>query len=343
MNIALDAGALNTSSNEQFGTYSFTKQFMKALGAYDKENNYICYTLNDVEIDSCAHNIECKTIWPKVGWMQLGVPLVQIRYKPDIFLALSQAIPTYVGCPVIAFSHGLSFFRYPEYYPGSYQRLKGQLLVMVKRARYIVVSSSRVKDEMVQQFPKVTGRIVVLPFGLPEEYISAHSVKRNRDKTILYVGSGQGIKNVGALIRTIQKLRSSPKFAEYKLRIIGHTTTDKNEVEGVEYVGHLNQPELIAEYRQAAAYFTASHYESFNYPVLEALSQSCPVVGLESAIIPEMQKYCTVVAGEQELVPSLEKVLGGSSVEINLTQLQAEFWWERYVKKLQELYRRLDK
>ena len=41
----------------------------------------------------------------------------------------------------------------------------------------------------------------------------------------------------------------------------------------------------------ATALLTASHYESFNFPVLEALSQGCPVIGLKSAIIPEFKPY----------------------------------------------------
>ncbi len=43
---------------------------------------------------------------------------------------------------------------------------------------------------------------------------------------------------------------------------------------------------LRSLYRQALALVTVSVYESFNLPVLEALSQGCPVIGLKSAIIP---------------------------------------------------------
>jgi len=82
---------------------------------------------------------------------------------------------------------------------------------------------------------------------------------------------------------------------------------------------------------------TASYYESFNFPVLEALSQGCPVIGLESAIIPELAPYVNLAKSEDEFIKLMKTVPVKPNLKL-IKYLKSEFNWKKYVKKLVKLY-----
>ncbi|MDO9028782.1 MAG: glycosyltransferase, partial [Candidatus Roizmanbacteria bacterium] len=97
-------------------------------------------------------------------------------------------------------------------------------------------------------------------------------------------------------------------------------------------------------YQKATALLTSSYYESFNFPVLEALSQKFPVIGLTSAIIPEFETYVNLANNVEEFVEKMKKITKKPNVQsINLPagrqgQLYKKFNWKNYVKNLVKLY-----
>jgi len=91
-------------------------------------------------------------------------------------------------------------------------------------------------------------------------------------------------------------------------------------------------------YQRATALLTASYYESFNLPVLEALSQNCPVIGLESAVVPELSSYVHKAKNLKEFVYWMKKVVNGQTKKIDMKRLREEFSWKTYVSKLIETY-----
>ena len=82
---------------------------------------------------------------------------------------------------------------------------------------------------------------------------------------------------------------------------------------------------------------TASHYESFNFPILEALSQGCPVIGLKSAIIPELKSYVNMARDLDEFVDNMKEIKIKPSVQ-SINRLYKIFNWKNYVKDLVRLY-----
>ena len=101
---------------------------------------------------------------------------------------------------------------------------------------------------------------------------------------------------------------------------------------------HLSREKLRTLYRKATGYLTASHYEIFNFPILEALSQKCPVIGLETAIIPELSAYCSIAKNEEEFVQKMNIVASGKAKTPELESIRKAFSWESYVRQLTGLY-----
>jgi len=303
MKISVDLGA--TFGKGFFGTKIFGLNLKEALLKYDKNNQYFFY--------------DFKTVFPKVFWMKLGVSFKEWHLKPDVFLALNQALPFYFHKKAIVFSHGLSFYFFPKCYPKNVlNRLENQLKEMIKRADKIVVSSKKVKDEFFQFFPKIKEKIYVLPFGIPFDCLKER-LKKTKEKFFLTLSGSQAIKNFSFIKEIFFEFKK--KNPEYKLI----------------NVENFSRKKLINLYKKATAFLTASYYESFNLPVLEALSLGCPVVGLESAVIPELRDYVNLARDKANFL-KLMKEMPKKPTPSLIKKLKKEFSWEKYVKKLVELY-----
>jgi glycosyltransferase involved in cell wall biosynthesis len=314
MKISVDGGALNSKNNRRFGTSVFSENLVAALKRYDKKNQYFVYTFDNLK--------------PKLFWLKGRVSLEELKQKKDIFLALNQAIPFYTSGKIITFCHGLSYYFHPELYPKrDVVRLKKQLEEMVKRSDKIIVSSKKVRDELISIYRRIEGKIIILPFGIP--FDMKKDKEKKRKKFFLYVGMDHPIKNINFIKETFKKFKESKEFKGCKLILVTKNCSRKK---------------LCWLYRNATALLTASHYESFNFPVLEALSQGCPVVGLKSAIIPELETYVNLANNVEEFVEKMKKITKKPCVQsINLPagrqgQLYKKFNWKNYVKDLVKLY-----
>ena len=133
------------------------------------------------------------------------------------------------------------------------------------------------------------------------------------------VSAKQPIKNFSFIKEVF--FRFKKKYPEFKLINIENTSRKK----------------MIKLYQNAFAFLTASYYESFNLPVLEALSLGCPVVGLESAIIPELKDYVNVAKDKDQFLKLMEELPKRPTSQL-IARLKKEFSWKKYVKKLIELY-----
>lgn len=315
MKISIDGGALDPKNNQRFGTAVFSENLVKALRLYDKNNQYFVYTFENLK--------------PKLFWLKGRVSIEEFKKKKDVFLALNQAIPLYVSGKAISFCHGLSYHYYSQYYSKKDRvRLTDQLKEMIKRSDKIVVSSRKVKDELISIDRNIAVKIIVLPFGIPFDMVVSGHPERSegsidRKPYFLFVGMDHMIKNIRFIKETFRKFKELKEFKSYKLILVTKNCSRKK---------------LRLLYRNATALLTASHYESFNFPVLEALSQGCPIVGLRSAVIPELKPYANLANNLKEFVYNMKKLPIKPNVK-SISHLYKEFDWKNYVRNLVKLYK----
>ncbi len=328
MRISIDAGSLNASRKNRFGTYVVTENIIHALDSLDQKNIYTCYLMTQRKN---LRHMRFVPLRPSFLWKIL-TGLAEIIRRGDIYLALNQFIPMFHAPRIISFSHGLSFHFFPQLYPDSSLDMKKQVAGMIQKSETIVVSSLKVQRE----FKSIYGvdNVSVIPFGVPADMIRLEE-KRKKDKYFLFVGMDHSIKNVQFIVSIFRTLRLNNKYKNHILYLIGnfdHTLKEENVV----ILTDIGRARLKHMYRHAAAYLTASRYESFNLPVVEALSQECPVIGLKSAIIPELAPYVRVVSTKKEFgeaIRSLEK----NQVAVDRKKVLKEFSWDTYAKKLVSL------
>ena len=316
MRIAIDAGGLCAASGQRFGNYIFSYNLIQAILNYDKNNYYALYSLcqKPAELQMTGLS-DYRILLPRRLWMKARVSLEEFLQNSHVFLALNQAIPLYTRAKIIAFSHGLSYRYFPHYYRDIFFRMSIYLGEMTRRTDAIIVSSRRVKQEMAELFPE-NKNVHVIPFGVPVDMVDIVRFNKSRKKYFLYVGMNHPIKNISFLKKIIKE------FPGYKLYTVNSAT----------------RAELKNLYADASALLTASHYESFNLPVLEALSVGTPVVGLHSAIIPELAPYVNVANDKYDFVEKVKKVLKGEGVKFDSKTIIKKFSWKHYVSELTKLY-----
>ena len=178
-------------------------------------------------------------------------------------------------------------------------------------------------------------KIVVIPFGIPHEFLQLKPSK-TRKPFLLFVGMNHQIKNLAFIIKAISELRKVDGYQKFKLTLVGVPhLSDKPKY--VQCIPHASHKELLALYRSTSCLVSASLYESFNLPVLEALSQNTPVVATDGAVIPELKKYVTLAKDNTtDFAKTIAEVIK-KSLTINQDQLRKEFNWERYAISLSSL------
>ncbi|MEK7633575.1 MAG: glycosyltransferase [Patescibacteria group bacterium] len=322
MKISVDGGALNQKNSQRFGTAVFSENLVIALKKYDKKNQYFVYTFDNLK--------------PKLFWLKGRVSLEELKQKKDIFLALNQAIPLYTSGKIITFCHGLSYYFHPQLYPKrDVVRLKKQLEEMLKRSDKIIVSSEKVKQELALIDQYIEAKIIVLLFGIPSDMESAKIKIKN--KYFLFVANNQKIKNIDFILQSFNRLKQDIKYKSFKLFLVGDWKEYENKNQGIISIGNVTRQKLKKLYQRATALLSSSYYESFNFPVLEALSQGCPVVGLKSAIIPESKPYVNLANNLDEFVENMKQITITPNVQL-INQLYIKFNWKNYVNNLVKLY-----
>lgn len=320
MIIGFDAGALCQKSIT--GNLIFTLNLIEALSRVDNKNQYYLYHFcsNKKKIVT-GKNIYLKKLWPKLGWLKFRVSLEEIVNKKDIFLAINQTLPLYTPAKIIAFSHGFSFYFYSKFYPDSAKKMFRDHQIIINKADKIIVPSIRVKNEMKKIFLE-NQKIEVINYGVPfDVLLSARRMKnKNRKKFFLAVGMNHPIKNFPFITKVFKEFKK--RYPDYQLLIVHKK----------------NRKQLINLYKEATALLTASYYESFNFPVLEALALSCPVIGLRSAIIPEMRSLINLADNKEDFIKKMVEVAQGKKTIIDKEKLLKKFSWLSYAEKLISLY-----
>lgn len=340
MKISVDGGSLSSTQNKQFGNYTFSNQLIHFLGLYDQQNSYTIYTQQETSL-SIRDNFQVRHLRPKLGWMKIGIGLAELIAPKDIFLALNQAIPLFTSAKIFTFSHGLSFEFFPKLYEVDYARLHTQLLQYMQKSSVIITSSIRVENELKQLFPHIQIPIHTILFGLPEKIAETDQTIHVSGNPLmnypyfLFVGMHHPIKNIRWLIDTFNQYIAKTG-SNAKLVLIGpHQQFSSQQVIVVN--GYSSQ-QIGIWYQNASAYLTASLYESFNFPVAEALTRGCPVIGLETAIIPEMRQFCHIANTQHEFVDLMDSVVNSNNRFTQSVELSKLLNWKSYVNKLTALY-----
>lgn len=280
--------------------------------------------------------------------------------RPDLVHSTSFQAPRVTGAPLVLTVFDLSFWAVPEFTTDRI-RLDCQTGVLdaLENARGLIFISEHSRREFGRFLPQFRRQkeiaTVVTPLASRWPVVAAPA--EHAGDYWLFVGSQEPRKNLSGLLDGYEAYaqhhpRPRPlwlaggsgwKNESWQARL------DRLEKRGwlrrLGYVPDEAMPEL---YRRAAALVAPSWYEGFGLPVLEAMSQGCPVICSNQACLPETGGEAPLYihpARPMEITAAMERIERepGRWKQLALHGLQqaAKFSWAGTAKQTLAFYGRI--
>ena len=159
---------------------------------------------------------------------------------------------------------------------------------------------------------------------------------------LVYIGNAHPHKNVENLIKAAEILK-------IKLVLVG----DDNFFYGrlprskyVKFAGQVSNKSLIAYYRGAAAFVSASQMEGFGLPGLEAMTAGCPVIVSDIPVFHEIYGDAAVYFNQKDpnnMAEVIAKTLKNKSLAVEIVKRgynqSAKYSWKKFVKQTRDVYK----
>jgi len=181
--------------------------------------------------------------------------------------------------------------------------------------------------------------------GVPRSYIG----KFKSRCYFLVVGNLDGYKNFQLILDLINK---QPLAQKFQFICVGSKKSspirvyaEKNFPENFVFLDYVTNQDLAIYYHNAIGLIYPSLYEGFGLPILEAMSNQCPVICSNSSSLPEVGGDAALYFdphSTDELFTRLNEAIScdrGSVIVKGLANC-ARFSWERTTKGLVELYKK---
>jgi len=263
-------------------------------------------------------------------WDQLKVPRAVRRLGLDLLFNPKYSIPLTVDCRTAWVCHGLDWYVMPWASPWL-DRVSHRYLVPRYAAKAdAIIAVSEITREHVMEFLSVPGeRVHTVYSGIPDVFYEsppAPALERTRERLqlppqfLLYAGQIYPPKNFTRLLQAYARVGPARGVA---LVIAGGTANvlSRHELElperlgiarWVRWSGWLEPQELACVYRLALALLLPSLFESFGFPIVEAMASGCAVltsnrygtaeIAEDAALLVDPESIEEIAAGIARLV-----------------------------------------
>lgn len=293
-------------------------------------------------------------------WAAVAAGERELPGRPDILHANCYQAPKVRSAKLVFTVYDMSFWIHPEFTTEENRLMCQQgTLEAVSRAAGFVFISQSARNEFERIFPGFCDRRNVAAAVAP--LASRFPNLRNPRSVIpsggwLAVGSLEPRKNYDALLDAIEKYWERSKVRRqltiagglgWKSEAIRHRIM---ELEGrglVHYLGYVSEEQLKQLYREAFALVFPSHYEGFGLPIVEAMSQGCPVITRRNTSLAEVGGSAALYYNDtiQDLVETMTRLENLPELCLersNLVLNQARrFEWDITATIVLELYHRV--
>lgn len=229
---------------------------------------------------------------------QLFLPLIAACKGCTTYTALHFNAPILVPASVHIVVHDLILHRYPNT-ESTVKKLVYKMLMWlaVHRAKTIVAVSKSTQADIADTYGKsVAKKVTHITEGIEEEFKRAdekriaelNATLRFKRPYYLYVGNNKEHKNVPTLIEGF--LQSSVATTHQLVLVCSapNLQAQYNANPSITFVSGIETKDLITLYSGAVAFITASKYEGFCLPIIEARACNTPILAANSPAITEL-------------------------------------------------------
>jgi glycosyltransferase involved in cell wall biosynthesis len=278
---------------------------------------------------------------------QVELPLRWGR-ATDLFWAPNYNVPMVMPPSLVVTIHDVNHLALPELLGGTLRRAYARRLLTsaVRRAREVLFDSEFTRRETERVLGTPCGHGTVVHAAVESDWSNARAQSPQRpitDPYFLYVGNIKRHKNVPLLMRAFHRIKDA---IAHRLVLIGRTDGLRADPEVAAVLPLLGDRAMVLgevpgqQLRQyvahADALVTASLYEGFGLPPLEAMAAGCPCVVSSAGSLPEIcgdaALYCDP-HDESSVATALRRVAHSPALRSELVERgrarAAQFSWER--------------
>lgn len=299
----------------------YAENLLRHLFELDRDSRYVVLlrTKKHRDLFSTYSNVESQVLPAKIKtmWDQVTVPVAARRAGADIIFNPKFSLPFLSGIPGVFVLHGSDWYVNPqnyEWWDNIYIRL--MMPIYCRKAKRLMAISQTIADDLVR-YAHVDPNKITVSYAAPGDHFTPYSDPQrltefaNRyhlpPRFIFSVArayhTGHGKLppypggNIEGLVRGYQGYRK--QGGELPLVIAGDRIRDylesngfnEKDQEGIQFLGFVPHTEINLAYNLAEFFVLTTLYESFAFPLVEAMASGCP------AIVPSTGA-CPEVAGE---------------------------------------------
>ena len=296
--------------------------------------------------------------WPE----HLLLPLDLRRTRAQLLHALSvYRTAVRPGLPSVMTMHDVIPLMWPDEYVRTGLKYR-MLYAAARRARLLLAVSEASRRDILDHLDVDPGRVICVHEAADERFVPTDP-REVRDRLglqgpyLLYVGglsSPDPRKNAAGLIDAFERWRAAGEREE-TLVLAGQLGAPGEDLQArarragarVVFAGFVPDEELPALYSCATCFVTASRYEGFGLPALEAVSCATPVAAFDAGAVPEVAGPGALLAPTGDLA-ALMSAVGRLCDEPDLRRRLAEqgrdhaqgFSWRRTAELTWAAYER---
>ena len=231
-----------------------------------------------------------------IGWEQLRLPSLLQPLDCDLIFSPSYSLPPRLPAPAIVTIHDLSFEHLPKAFPRR-ERWRRRFLARraAQRAARVLADTERIAAELVGMYRLAPERVSVVPLAVDRRF---SALSDNTDPQalaalgltkpyVLVLGTVLDRRRLDVTLAAFDQLAATDP--DLRLVIAGNNRLRQpGDLERwiaataardrVQRLGWVDESQLPALYRQAAAAVYLSTYEGYGLPPLEALACGTPCV-----------------------------------------------------------------
>jgi len=298
-----------------------------------------------------------------VIWQQLRLPRRLGRGDFDLLWSPLLTLPLRCPIPAVATVHDLTTLLLPETH-----RLKVKWSILpflrpsLERADRVVTISQASARDIAFHFPQAARKVrVVYPGigpefrpGTPEEIAAIRRELAAPEGYILYVGTLEPRKNVGAVLDAWESLHDEDPHvpplvlagaygwgSQHLLRRIEALAS-----RGVRSLGHVDRDHLVRVFQGARVFVYPSLYEGFGLPPAEAMACGVPAVVSDASSLPEVvgDAGLRVPPGDTgALALAIRELIRepGRAAELGARgrERAGRFRWDQAAREMEEVFR----